>query len=138
MTSEPYTVDDGSQGPSGANNAADVADVEAVVRDYIDSWHTGDEHRMERCLDDDLVKRGIIKASPTPGVLSRVTKTQMVEWTRGGGGRSPEAEAKVLVHHVEGGLASAQVATEEYLDLLHLAKTSGTWRIVHDLFRQSD
>lgn len=131
MNNEPYT----SSGPSGGT---DAADVEAVVRDYIDSWHTGDAHRMERCLDDDLVKRGIIKGSPEPDVLNMVTKTQMVQLTRDGGDRSPDAEAKVLVHHVEGGLASAQVATEEYLDYLHLAKRSGTWRIVHDLFRQSD
>ncbi|WP_129785522.1 nuclear transport factor 2 family protein [Promicromonospora panici] len=41
------------------------------------------------------------------------------------------------LHHVEGNIASAQVATAEYLDHLHLSKTSGNWRIVHDLFRQA-
>lgn len=140
MSSEPYTPDRAFQDPSDAADTADTgdaADVAAVVRAYIDSWHTGDAQGMERSLDDDLVKRGVIKDAPTPDALPRVTKAQMVQLTRDGGGRSPGAEARVLVHHVEGGIASAQVATEEYLDYLHLAKTSGAWRIVHDLFRQT-
>jgi hypothetical protein len=37
----------------------EAAAVEAVVRDYIDGWHAGDEQRMARALHDDLVKRRI-------------------------------------------------------------------------------
>ena len=114
---------------------AEADAVEAVVRDYIDGWHSGDAQRMDRSLHDDLVKRRISDEA-APGDLSRVTKTQMVQLTRDGGGRSPDVAAEVVVHHVEGNIASAQVATEEYLDYLHLSKTSGGWRIVHDLFRQ--
>jgi hypothetical protein len=89
---------------------------------------------MDSSLHDDLVKRTVSDETAAQG-LSRVTKTQMVELTRDGGGRSPDAAAEILVHHAEGNIASAQVATEEYLDYLHLSKTSGNWRIVHDLFR---
>jgi hypothetical protein len=42
----------------------------------------------------------------------------------------------VVVHHVEEGIGSAHVATAEFLDYVHLAKTGGAWRIVDDLFRQ--
>lgn len=113
----------------------EAAAVEAVVRDYIDGWHAGDAQRMESSLHDDLVKR-TTGDETAPGDLSRVTRAQMVQLTRDGGGRSPGAPADVVVHHVEGGIASAQVATAEYLDYLHLTKTGGAWRIVHDLFRQ--
>lgn len=133
MTRNPDTIDRHSQDPVDPTEAAAV---EAVVRNYIDGWHTGDAQRMERSLHDDLVKRSINKEASAPSALSRVTKTQMVQFTRDGGGRSPDADADVVVHHVEGDIASAQVATEEYLDYLHLAKANGTWRIVHDLFRQ--
>jgi hypothetical protein len=60
----------------------------------------------------------------------------MVEFTRGGGGGAPDMEADVVVHHVEEGIGSAHVATAEFLDYVHLAKTGGAWRIVDDLFRQ--
>lgn len=115
-------------------DVAQAQAVEAVVHDYIDGWHSGDAQRMDSSLHDDLVKRTVSDETAAQG-LSRVTKTQMVELTRDGGGRSPDAAAEILVHHAEGNIASAQVATEEYLDYLHLSKTSGNWRIVHDLFR---
>lgn len=114
---------------------ADAQAVEAAVRDYIDSWHRGDPHRMELALHDDLVKR-TTGDDDAPGELTRVTKTQMVQLTRAGGGRTPDADAEIVVHHVEQDMASAQVATEAFLDFLHLSKTNGVWRIVHDLFRQ--
>ena len=132
MTQHPYT-DPLSQ---DLYDSPEAAAVEAVVRDYIEGWHEGDAQRMERTLHEDLVKRSIGNDASTSSALSRVTKTQMVELTRDGGGRAPDAVAQVVVHHVEGGIASAHIATDLYLDYVHLAKTSGTWRIVHDLFRQ--
>lgn len=110
--------------------------VETVVRDYIDGWHAGDAQRMDCSLHDDLVKRAVDQSASTTSELSPVTKDQMVQLTRGGGGGSPGARAEVVVHHVEAEIATAQVATAEYLDYLHLAKVRGTWRIVHDLFRR--
>ncbi len=113
---------------------AEVESVETAVRAYINAWHAGDAQEMDHSLHDDLIKRSVNDAST--GDLSGVTKTEMVELTRDGGGGSPYAAAEVVVHHIEGAIASAQVATAEYLDYVHLAKTSGSWRIVHDLFRQ--
>lgn len=132
MPYSPNAIDRSSMSPV---EPPEAAAVEAVVRDYIDGWHAGDPQRMESSLHDDLVKRSISDET-VPGDLSWVTKTQMVQLTRDGGGHSPNATAEVVVHHVEGDIASAHVATAEYLDYLHLTKTSGDWRIVHDLFRQ--
>ncbi|TDD30338.1 hypothetical protein E1218_01920 [Kribbella turkmenica] len=131
MTHDRHTIDR----HSNAMDLAEAEAVEAVVRDYIDAWRSSDAQRMDRSLHDDLVKRTTSHAA-VPGDLSRVTKTQMVQLTRVGGGRSPNAAVEVIVHHVEGDIASAQVATEEYPDYVHLSKTSGAWRIVHDLYRQ--
>jgi hypothetical protein len=115
---------------------AEAAAVEAVVRDYIDGWHAGDAERMTRSLHDELVKRHISDDAEVPSDLAPVTKAQMVQLTGDGGGGAPGAEADVVVHHVEEGIASAHVATAEFLDYVHLAKTGGAWRIVDDLFRQ--
>lgn len=117
-------------------DATEAAAVEAVVRDYIDGWHAGDEQRMDRSLHDDLVKRTVEGGGDAPGALVTVSKARMVRLTRDGGGHAPGADADVVVHHVEAAIASASVATVDFLDYLHLAKSDGTWRIVHDLFRQ--
>lgn len=135
MTHDAEAVDRRSGGRLDPTDLSDVEAVEAVVRDYIDGWHTGDAQRMDRSLHDDLVKR-CLSGEDAPEDLSRVTKAQMVQLTREGGGRSPGAAAEVVVHGVEADVASAHVATAAYLDYLHLVRTSGTWRIVHDLFRQ--
>lgn len=130
MTHDP-TNNDRHAGPADVEGAEAV---EAVVRDYIDGWHSGDPQRMDSSLHDDLVKRTVSDESASKD-LSWVSKAQMVELTRQGGGGAPGAPAEIVVHHVEGDIASAQVVTAEYLDYLHLSKTNGSWRIVHDLFR---
>ena len=108
--------------------------IEATIRDYIDGWYQGDAGRMERCLHDDLVKR--IQAADGPaGELREVTKARMVELTTAGGGEDPAATSEIVVHDISGDIATAQVLSPEYLDYLHLVRTSDGWQIANILFR---
>lgn len=116
---------------------SDVADVEASVRLYIDSWHRGEADGMSRSLHDQLVKRRVDPETDSgSGNLSEVTKGQMVEYTAAGGGADPSAPVEVVVDDVEGDIASARVGTPHYLDYLHLVRTTDGWQIVNDLFRR--
>lgn len=112
---------------------SDKAEVEAAVRLYIESWYRGDADGMDRSLHDRLVKRAADPSDVTG--LREVTKGRMVDLTAAGGGQDPSAAVEIVVHHVEGDIASAHVATPHYLDLIHVARTPGGWRIVNDLFR---
>jgi hypothetical protein len=60
----------------------------------------------------------------------------MVDLTATGGGEAPSTSFEIVVHHVEGDIASAYVATPDYLDYVHLVRTGDSWQIVNDLFRQ--
>lgn len=112
----------------------DRADVEAAVRLYIESWYRGDADGMGRSLHNHLVKRA---ADPTDASgLHEVTKDRMVDLTSAGGGEALNTPVEIVVHHVEGEIASAHVATPDYLDCLHLVRTGDGWQIVNDLFRQ--
>ena len=116
---------------------AEVVDVEAAVRMYIESWHRGDADGMARSLHGDLVKRTVDRDAPVgSGNVAEVTRSEMVEWTEQGGGGSLDTPVEIVVEHVEGDIASARVGTPEYLDYVHLVRTASGWRIVNDLYRR--
>lgn len=130
----------GSAGPvaaqmSAAPSAAEA--VEAVARDYIEGWYTGDVERMDRALHDDLVKR--IPVEDSLGArLHPISKARMVELTADGGGEDPEAVVEIVVDAVSNDIATARVRSPEYVDYLHLARTPDGWKIVNVLFVRRD
>ena len=110
--------------------------VENALRDYIEGWYKGDTVRMDRSLHDDLVKRIPVKESADLDIkLRMVPKSRMVELTGKGGGESPDAEYQIFVDDIEKDIATARVLSLEYLDYLHLVKTTEGWQIVNILFR---
>ena len=111
--------------------------IEATIRDYIDGWYTGDVARMDRCLHDGLVKRTLAGAD-APGDLRELTKQRMVDLTASGGGEDPNAPGEIVVHDIYGDIASGHVLSKEYLDYIHLARTSDGWKITNILFKTRD
>jgi len=111
------------------------AAVEAVIRDYIESWYEGDPVRMERALHSELVKRIPAQGdSDAPPELREVTKERMVELAREGGAETPGAEYEIEVHHVYGRIASGLVRSLEYMDYVQLVETTDGWKIANILF----
>ena len=114
--------------------ATDQDLITATVLDYFEGWFEGDPARMDRALHPDLVKRDA-------GELEVVTKQQMVEATAAGVGRTRAAgrriDIDVEVADVRGDAASVVVRTAIYHEYLHLARTTGGWRIVNALWQFS-
>ena len=124
MSSRPTT--------SPASDTQDLAAVEAAARDYIEGWYAGDVERMDRALHDDLVKR--IPLDEAESGLREVTKARMLEMTADGGGDMADPAYDILVDEIADDIASVRLISPEYVDYLHLAKTSSGWRIVSVLF----
>ena len=122
-----------SSSPVPPRLSPDSAEVEAVVRDYIDGWYAGDVERMDRSLHVDLVKR--IPQGENPDALREVTKARMIELTAGGGGDAPDPEMEIDVDDIATDIAAARVVSPEYVDYLHLVKTTAGWKIANVLFR---
>ena len=112
--------------------SSDVTDVEAIARDCIEGWYTGNVERMDRALHAELVKR--IPVGDAPGSLREVTKARMVEMTADGGDDTPDVEFEILIDDISTDIATVRVVSAEYLDYLHVAKTSDGWKIVNVLF----
>lgn len=109
--------------------------VENTLRDYIEGWYKGDTVRMDRSLHDDLVKRIPVRDNSDLDIkLRMVPKSRMVELTAKGGGESPDGEYQIFVDDIEKDIATARVLSLEYLDYLHLVRTTEGWQIVNILF----
>lgn len=113
--------------------SSDAAEIEAIVRDYVQGWYAGNVERMDRALHPELVKR--IPRSEDPDSLREVTKTRMIELTADGGGDAPDPDMEIDIDDIATDIAAARVVSPKYVDYLHLVKTSGGWTIANVLFR---
>ena len=124
---------------SGATeDGAEHEEVAAVARAYLESWYTADPDRMGRALHPDLVKRYVGSLPSGRQVVHSLTREQMIEMTRGGGGSKvpPESrEIAVEVLEVSGGIAVARASSSEYIEYLSVASCNGQWSIVNILWR---
>jgi hypothetical protein len=124
--------------PVAAQTADETGAVEQAVLDYVEGWWAGDVTRMERSLHPDLVKRIVFTHEATGrSMINSITKSDMVEYTRAGGGSEhPEqkGEVEVMVLRVDGNIATVVATSARYVDYLHLAKWNGSWVIVNVLW----
>lgn len=122
-----------SAAPAAPLNAseADLAAIRQTASDYIDGWYTGDAERMERSLYDFLTKRWIIDDR-----VDSTTKWQMVDMTKGGGGKNYAGDKKtaVTILDVYDNIAIVKCDSPEYIDYLQVGKVNGKWIIINVLW----
>jgi len=121
--------------------SVDSAGIRAAALDYVDGWYTGDAARMERAVHPDLAKR-IWRPDPERGAnrMENQTAMTLVQGTRRGWGReTPEAERRREIEILEifGNAASVRARMTDWIDLMHLARVNGEWRIVNVLWEFS-
>ena len=124
-------------GGAGAQTPDEKAAIRQAALDYIEGWYQADAGRMDRALHKELAKRQIFNAGNGER-FGNLTKSQMVEATRRGGGRSRPAATwniKVDVLDVYKDIATVRTECADYIDYLHLAKSEGKWQIVNVLWQ---
>jgi hypothetical protein len=120
--------------------AADLAAIEACVRDYFEGWFDGDFARMARALHPELAKRSFGQEVDRAPVLDTASAAGMLEATAEGAGRERSGGRPPQIEIVDAGgsIASVVVRSEHYHEYLHLVETPDGWRIVNALWRWSD
>ncbi len=110
--------------------------IEEAVRDYIDGWYEGSAERMERALHPDMAKRRVRGMDNGRQVLSTLSASSMVEYTRAGGTKQRQEAQKneVMILDVSSHTASVKTVSPDFIDYIHLAKVNGRWRIVNVLW----
>jgi Putative lumazine-binding len=117
---------------------AERAAIERAVLDYFEGWFDGDPVLMERALHPELVKRSLERDASGRETLRTITAELMIEATARGEGKneSPgDLRIEVEVEDVLGELANVTVRSVVYTEYLHLARTSGGWKIVNDVWQ---
>ena len=122
--------------------SVDSAGIKAAALDYVDGWYTGDAARMERAVHPDLAKR-IWRPDPERGAnrMENQTAMTLVQGTRRGWGRqTPEVERRREIEILEifGNAASVRARMTDWIDLMHLARVNGEWKIVNVLWEFSN
>ena len=116
---------------------ADLAAIRQTASDYIDGWYTGNPERMERSLYDSLTKRWIDHDQ-----VDTTTKWEMVDMTKGGGGKNYTGDKKstVTIMDVYDNIAMVKCVSPGYVDYLQVGKVKGKWIIINVLwaYRKSE
>ncbi len=124
-----------SAAPAAPLNAseADLAAIRQTASDYIDGWYTGNAERMERSLYDFLSKRWI-----TSDRVDTTTKWEMVDMTKGGGGKdyAGDKTSTVTILDAYGNIAVVKCVSPEYIDYLQVGKVNGKWIIINVLWAE--
>ncbi len=121
--------------------SVDSAAIRAAALDYVDGWYTGDAARMERAVHADLAKR-IWRPDPERGAnrMENQTAMTLVQGTRRGWGKeTPEAlrRREIEILEIFGNAASVRARMTDWIDLMHLARVNGEWKIVNVLWEFS-
>jgi hypothetical protein len=121
--------------PTGADRAA----VKATILDYFEGWYEAEPARMARALHPLLAKRSFAQDIGRTAALSTASAEQMIAWTAAGAGRAREGGViDIQLADISGGIASAIVTSESYVEYLHLVRVPDGWRIVNALWRWAD
>ena len=119
------------------NPDPDRAAIYQAASDYYGGWYEADVDRISHSLHSGLAKRAIRKNESKKEFLHQLTKEQMLEKTREGGGSDIPADKRnieitILDKYEE--IATVKVVAHEYIDYLHLVKQDEQWLIVNALW----
>ena len=120
-----------------ADNTADEAAIRATALDYAESWYTGAPERMTRALHPDLAKRIARVDKEGKPVLDHMTAAQLIDAVGKGYGKKTPAEMQikdVKILDIFENTASVRLEMGSWIDLMHMAKIGGEWKIVNVLW----
>jgi hypothetical protein len=106
--------------------------IRAAVLDYAAGIYDRDAERMERALHPD-VRRHVQATRPSEGAAELIGRDELVSLADGRrcDARMPrKGPRRVLVYELRDNVAAVRLTAAWGVDLLHLAKADGEWRII--------
>lgn len=118
---------------------ADEQALQDIARAYLESWLDGDGERMRSALSPLLAKRGLDYGPDyAPTGLHHVDAEYMVASAARGPRTQFDRTITITILDVADNIASVKVASDPFIDYLHLAKLEAGWSIVNALYENRD
>jgi len=120
---------------------ADKDGIRSVVFDYFEGWYDHHAERVSRALYPGLAKRSFAQDPDRTPALETIGADQMTAWTamypgieRAGARRMTD----IRIDDISGGIATARVYSERYVEYLHIVLMPDGWKIANTLWRYAD
>lgn len=110
--------------------------IVGAATDYVESWLDGDAGRMASCLHPALAKRAVLDHDSGSLGLDEAPFEDMVGPALEGGPKPYGHDIEISVLDAVDEIASAQVVSAPFVDLLHLARFDDRWLIVNALYER--
>lgn len=122
--------------PAAAQTAADSAAVRATALDYIGGWFEHDPARMRRALHPGLVKeiQGADGSVQRMGADELVAMVERMDRASGRATAPPGLAEATRILAIFGDAASVRIDAPDWVDLLHLVRADGEWKILQVLW----
>jgi hypothetical protein len=121
-------------------STADRVAIEAAALDYIEGWYEGDPARTARCLHPAMAKRLVAPprdAAPgAPNTIHELDTATLIGYVHDRAGQAPPAAQRkgIEILSVYGDIASVRAEMNDWVDMLHLGKLGGEWKIINVLW----
>lgn len=118
-----------------AQTKSDSTAIACTVKDYLEGWFTGDATRVDKAVHPDLSQYKVhIHKDSGVSLLSSVTKSQLLEYTKAGFGKQTQPQNTVLhldIYDIYANYATVKVSTPEFYDYIQLIKFNGNWEVLN-------
>ena len=110
----------------------DLAEIRQAVVDYCEGYYRRDPEQTARAYHPECVKRRFVQAYGAWHLIVR-TPASMVELARN---NEPAIDPtyEIFIDDVADGIASARLYSDHWVDIVHLVKHRGHWRLFHVTF----
>ncbi len=121
----------------------DKAAVQSALEDYVNALYEVKPELIERSVDTTLRKIGYWYDDKSSAYRDNLPMTyqQLYDlagtWNKDGGRTTKDSPKKIEVHEVNDKTATGKLTAEWGIDLFHLAKVNGQWKIMNIIWQSA-
>lgn len=115
--------------------------VQSAIEDYVNALYEVDPSKIERSVDKSLRKIGYWYDGKSDEYRDNLPMTyqQLYDlagsWNKDGNQVGPDSPKEIVVYEVNDKTATGKLTAEWGIDLFHLAKVNGQWKIMNIIWQ---
>lgn len=128
---------------SGTSQDNDKALVQSAIEDYVNALYNVDPSKIERSVDTTLRKIGYWYDSKSNEYKDNLPMTyqQLYDlagsWNKDGSQITEDSPKEIVIYEVNDKTATGKLTAEWGIDLFHLSKVKGHWKIMNIIWQSA-